>query len=51
VNKAAVIVESGTTVSRKETGEFLRTSGHHPFLDYFIGGDATALAPLCAALS
>ena len=31
--------------------EILHMSAHHPFLDYFIGGDASALAPLCAALS
>jgi hypothetical protein len=31
-------------------GNPLSLSGHHPFLDFFVFGDPTALDPLCAAL-
>jgi hypothetical protein len=45
------IVDSGISVTLTGTDEILHMSANHPFFDYFVGGDAMALAPLCAALS
>ena len=46
-----VLVDSGVTLVDAGTDEILHTSANHPFNDYFVGGDATSLAPLCAALN
>jgi hypothetical protein len=46
-----VLVDSGSFVAPTGTDEFSHMSANHPFLDYFTGGDQTALAPLCAAVS
>jgi hypothetical protein len=44
-----VIFEAGRTVT-SGTGDFIRESGPHPFQDYFVFGDTTAVQPLCEAL-
>jgi len=41
--------EAGRTIS-SGTGDFIRESGPHPFLDYFVFGDTAAVQPLCDAL-
>ena len=46
-----LLVDAGTIVRDAGTDEILHASANHPFEDYFSGSDATALAPLCAALS
>lgn len=45
-----VILEAGRTISAAGTGDFIRESGPHPFLDYFVFGDSAAIQPLCDAL-
>lgn len=47
---ATILTDSGTFTNDESTGEQLSASGHHPFDDYFIRGDAAALASLCNAL-
>ena len=44
-----VIIEAGRTAN-SGTGDFIRESGPHPFQDYFVFGDTTAVQPLCDAL-
>jgi hypothetical protein len=44
-----LLTDAGLTVN-SATDEVVRLSAHHPFDDYFRLGDASALAPLCAAL-
>ena len=46
-----VIVDADMLVGPTGSDEIVHMSAHNPFLDYFIGGDASALAPLCAALT
>jgi hypothetical protein len=46
-----VLADAGTIVRDAGTDEILHASANHPFEDYFSGSDATALSPLCAALS
>jgi hypothetical protein len=46
-----VLVDAGTTVLDAGTDEILRASANHPFNDYFVAGDESALAPICTALS
>jgi hypothetical protein len=46
-----ILVDSGVTRQAAGTGDILHTSANHPFEDYFVRGDATALVALCAALS
>ena len=45
-----ILTDAGTALIDSATDEPLRLSAHHPFDDYFRLGDASALAPLCAAL-
>jgi hypothetical protein len=44
-----VILEAGRTIS-SGMGDFIRESGPHPFLDYFVFGETAAVQPLCDAL-
>ena len=44
-----IIGDTGTMITDTD-GNPLTLSGHHPFLDFFVFGDTTALDPLCAAL-
>ena len=44
-----IITDAGTMITDSE-GNPQSLSGHHPFLDYFVFGDASALDALCAAL-
>lgn len=46
-----VLTDSGLLIVDNATGDELRLSAHHPIDDYFVRGDAAAVAPLCAALS
>jgi hypothetical protein len=46
-----LLVDSGVTLVDTGTDEILHTGANHPFNDYFLGGDASSLGPLCAALS
>ncbi len=45
-----ILTDTGMFVNDESTGEQLAASAHHPFDDYFMRGDASALAPLCDAL-
>jgi hypothetical protein len=45
-----IITDAGTMITDTD-GNPLSLSGHHPFLDFFVFGDPTALDSLCAALS
>lgn len=45
-----ILADTGTTLIDSATEDVVRLSEHHPFDDYFRLGDASALAPLCAAL-
>jgi len=42
--------DTGRVVASDSTGEILAESGQHPFIDYFVDGQTTALQPLCDAL-
>jgi hypothetical protein len=46
-----VVTDAGRFIVEVSTDEVLSISAHHPFDDYFRLGDASALAPLCAALA
>lgn len=46
-----ILTEAGVTLLDSATEELIRESAHHPFDDYFVRGDTTALAALCEALS
>ena len=46
----SVFFESGRTVSAAGDGTFIRESGPHPLLDYFVFGDTSGIQPLCDAL-
>ncbi|MEO6512560.1 MAG: hypothetical protein ABIO16_16295 [Nocardioides sp.] len=46
-----VVTDAGQVLVDVSTDEVVSISAHHPFDDYFRLGDATALAPLCAALA
>ena len=45
-----VLHDTGTVIFRAGTDEILRSGGKHPFNDYFVFGDASALSALCNAL-
>ena len=45
-----VLTDAGTALIASATDEVVTLSAHHPFDDYFRLGDASALAPLCAAV-
>jgi hypothetical protein len=45
------VTDAGRFIVEVSTDEVLSISAHHPFDDYFRLGDASALAPLCAALA
>ena len=45
-----VLTDAGTALIDSATDEVVTLSAHHPFDDYFRLGDASALAPLCAAV-
>lgn len=49
--EGTILTDTGVTVLDEATGELLHASENHPFDDYFINGDASAIAPLCEALS
>lgn len=46
-----VLNDAGRVVIDASTDEIIFSAGPHRFDDYFLHGDADALAPLCAALS
>jgi hypothetical protein len=48
--RGTVVLDAGTIVEDVATGALLRSSGPHPFRDYFVDGDTSALQPLCDAL-
>jgi hypothetical protein len=45
-----VQMNAGTFLQNPVTGEIAHEGGPHPFNDYFIRGDASALQPICDAL-
>ena len=45
-----ILTEAGRVIVDVATDEVVKVSGPHPFDAYFRLGDASALAPLCAAL-
>ena len=45
-----ILVDAGTIVEDTGTGELLQAGGPHPFRDYFVGGDASALQAICDAV-
>jgi hypothetical protein len=46
----SVFFESGRIVSAASDGSFIRESGPHPLLDYFVFGNTSGIQPLCDAL-
>ncbi len=48
--RGTVVLDAGTIVEDVATGALIRSSGPHPFRDYFVDGDTSALQPLCDAL-
>ena len=46
-----ILVDVGTVVHDAGTDEILRSRGRHPFDDYFVRGNSSALAPICTALA
>lgn len=49
-NGRTVLSDAGRVVIDASTDEAIFTAGPHRFDDYFVNGNANALAPLCAAL-
>lgn len=45
-----ILTDVGTILRDQATDEVIRAGGKHPFEDYLVGGDASALQPLCDAL-
>jgi hypothetical protein len=45
-----VVNDAGSLIFDEATGDQLKESGHHPVNDFFVFGDQSGLAPLCAAL-
>lgn len=45
-----VFTDVGTLLLDSGTDEVIKSGGKHPFQDYFVNGDPTALDALCAAL-
>jgi hypothetical protein len=50
-SNGTVLVDVGHLVVDEATGELLKSSGKHAFDDYFINGNAQALAPICDAIT
>ncbi|WP_457254518.1 hypothetical protein [Pedococcus sp. P5_B7] len=48
---STIFVDAGRTVIREADGTIEFQAGPHRFDDYFVNGDAAAIAPLCAALT
>ena len=48
--RGTILLDKGTIVEDAATGNLLYSSGPHPFRDYFVNGDLSALQPLCDAL-
>lgn len=46
----SILLDAGTILEDSATGELIHEGGPHPFRDYFVNGDASALQPLCDAL-
>lgn len=46
-----ILTDAGTEMFSLPDYARLKSIGHHPIDDYFYAGDATGIAPLCAALS
>ena len=46
----SILLDAGTILEDFATGDLLHEGGPHPFRDYFVNGNASALQPLCAAL-
>jgi hypothetical protein len=46
-----ILNDAGTATFDEATGDVMRESQNHPFLQYFAFGDTSAIAPLCAAVS
>ena len=45
-----VLTDAGTFTTDAGTGEILSSGGKHPFNDYFVNGNTSALAALCEAV-
>jgi hypothetical protein len=45
-----VLFEAGRTIESADGSALLTESGPHPFADYFVFGDTSAVQPLCDAL-
>ena len=46
----SILLDAGTILEDFGTGDLIHEGGPHPFRDYFVNGDASALQPLCDAL-
>lgn len=46
----SILLDAGTFLEDVATGELIHEGGPHPFYDYFVNGDASALAAICDAL-
>ena len=49
-NDGTVLIDAGRATIT-EDGTILSEAGQHPFDEYFVFGDTTALQPLCDALA
>ncbi len=46
----SILLDAGTSLEDAATGDLVREGGPHPFRDYFLNGDMSALQPICDAL-
>lgn len=46
-----ILTDAGTVLRAAGTDEILHSGGPHPFDDYFANGNASALQPICDAVS
>jgi hypothetical protein len=46
----SVLLDAGTILEDFATAELIHEGGPHPFRDYFVDGDTSALQPICDAL-
>lgn len=48
--RGSILIDAGTSLEDAATGDLVHEGGPHPFRDYFVDGDTSALQPICDAL-